>query len=65
MLKKIIGALFSPLAFGIGLLAPLTAQVMVALNLSVPGVNPIVIGLLLGGMLGLMAQFRGSWIWIK
>ena len=65
MLKKIIGALFSPLVFGIGLLAPLTAQVMVALNLSVPGVNPIVIGLLLGGMLGLMAQFRGSWIWIK
>jgi len=62
---KIISYLFSPLAFGLGFLSPLIAQVLTVLNISVAGVDNIFVGLALGITLGLIAQLRGSWIWIK
>ena len=64
LLKKLIGYLFSPLAFGIGFLAPLSAQVLNALNGSTD-INNVYIGLAIGLSLGLMAQVRGSWVWVK
>ena len=62
---KIIGFLFSPTAFGVGLLAPLIAQLMTFAGLSVVGVPDVIVGLFIGGQLGLIAQLRGSWVWVK
>jgi len=62
---KIIGFLFSPIAFGVGLLAPLIAQLMTFAGLSVVGVPDVIVGLFIGGQLGLIAQLRGSWVWVK
>lgn len=62
--KKLIGILFSPLLFGVGFVAPLSAQILTAVGYSA-GVDNIYIGLAIGGSLGLMAQVRGSWVWVK
>jgi len=64
-IMKIIGFLLSPFTFGIGLLAPLIAQIMAFVGLSVVGVPDIWVGLFIGAQLGLIAQLRGSWVWIK
>ena len=64
-IMKIIGFLLSPFTFGIGLLAPLIAQIMAFVGLSVVGVPDIWVGLFIGVQLGLIAQLRGSWVWIK
>lgn len=63
-MEKLLEWFLSPLVFGIGFLAPLIAQSLVALQVQTP-VTPLVIGLVLGGLWGLMAQLRGSWLWIK
>jgi hypothetical protein len=34
-------------------------------GLSAVGIPDIIVGLLIGGLLGLIAQLRGSWVWIK
>ena len=57
--------LFSPLVFSIAFLAPLTTQTLIALELMAPGTPATIAGLIAGGAFGLMAHFRGSWIWIK
>ena len=62
---KLLGFLFSPLVFGMAFLAPLIGQSLLALNWQIPGVDPIWIGLVIGGALGLMAQIRGSWFWVR
>ena len=64
-IMKIIGFLLSPFTFGIGLLAPLIAQIMAFVGLSVVGIPDIWVGLFIGAQLGLIAQLRGSWVWIK
>ena len=64
-MKIIIGLLFSPMAFALGFLWPLTTQVAAALQLVKPGFPAIVAGAAVAVPLGLMAQFRRSWIWIK
>ena len=54
---------FGPLIFGIGFLAPLLAQIAIALEWTIPfGVSPIVFGLTVGFVLGLIAQIRGRWV---
>jgi hypothetical protein len=54
---------FGPLLFGIGFIAPLTAQVIEHAGWQVPfGASPIVGGLILGIVLGGVAQIRGRWI---
>ncbi|RPG30632.1 MAG: hypothetical protein CBC52_004025 [Gammaproteobacteria bacterium TMED92] len=62
---KLIRLLFSPLVFGLAFLAPLIAQSVIALNWQILGLDPLWTGLAVGGGLGLMAQLRGSWVWIK
>lgn len=63
-IKKLIGYLFSPLAFAIGFLSPLIAQVLDAVQYSA-GIDNLYIGFAVGVSLGLMAQIRGSWVWVK
>jgi hypothetical protein len=60
-----IKALFfiGPLLFGLAFLAPLTAQAMDRLGLSAPmGLTALQFGLILGGVLGLIATIRGRWV---
>ncbi len=35
------------------------------LEIALPIGTPLYWGLLIGGLLGLMAQVRGSWLWVK
>jgi hypothetical protein len=59
-----IRKLFSvmPFLFGIGFIAPLTAQLMVAAGVAGPfGLTPIVVGLAFGAAWGLYAQITGRW----
>ena len=52
-----------PLWFGIGFLAPLIAQSLVALGWPAPlGMTPLTFGLATGGLLGTVATLRGRWL---
>ncbi|MGB0997923.1 MAG: hypothetical protein ACPGXJ_06550 [Pseudomonadales bacterium] len=62
---KLLKILFSPLVFGLAFLTPLTAQALIYLGWPNAGVDPLWVGLLVGGGLGLMAQLRGSWFWLR
>lgn len=62
---QLIKAVFylGPLLFGIGFLAPLTAQVITAMGWTPPfGLTPLLTGLILGGAFAVIAQIRGRWI---
>ena len=62
---QVIKAIFyiGPLLFGIGFLAPLIAQIIVAAGWTAPfGLSPLMTGLILGSAYGLLAQVRGRWI---
>ena len=52
-----------PMIFGLGLLAPLSAQIISAAGWTLPfGLTPLIAGLMIGGGLGLIAQIRGTWV---
>ena len=52
-----------PFLFGIGFIAPLTAQLMQLWSIPGPfGMSPLVFGLLFGGTWGLYANLKGRWI---
>ncbi len=52
-----------PFLFGIGFIAPLTAQLMVYWGIPGPfGMSPIAFGLLFGGAWGLYANIKGRWL---
>lgn len=63
-MQRIIKLLFSPMAFAVGFLIPLIAQVLIAAGVDT-GVSPWLIAGVVGLGLGIMAQVRGSWIWVK
>jgi hypothetical protein len=62
--RKLIGYIFSPLTFGIGFLSPLIGQILTAVGYA-NGIDNIYLGLGIGVSLGLLAQIRGSWVWVK
>lgn len=65
MMTEAIRKLFSimPFLFGIGFIAPLTAQLMAYWDIPGPfGMSPIGFGLLFGGAWGLYANIKGRWI---
>ena len=62
---KLLNVLFSPMFFGLAFLTPLVAQTLIALDWPNAGVDPLWVGLMIGGGLGLMAQLRGSWFWLR
>ena len=61
VIRKLL--LWMPLLFGIGFIAPLTAQTMTYWDIVAPlGLSPLVFGLIFGGAWGLYAQIKGRWI---
>lgn len=68
MLMKLIELIFKfgPLVFGIGFMWPLITQVIERAEITLPfGLTPLVVGAVFGIGSGLIAQLRGSWIWLK
>jgi hypothetical protein len=63
--QHILKLLFSPLAFAVGFLWPLFTQILIAAGLSQPGWFAMSVGAAIAISLGVMAQVRGSWLWIK
>lgn len=52
-----------PFLFGIGFIAPLTAQLLERFGYAGPfGLSAIAFGLLFGGTWGLVANIRGRWL---
>ena len=52
-----------PFLFGIGFIAPLTAELMARVGVDAPlGLTRLGFGLLFGGLWGLYATVRGSWV---
>jgi len=52
-----------PFLFGIGFIAPLTAQSMDYWEIAAPfGLSTLVFGLILGGAWGLYANIKGRWV---
>ena len=62
---KLILLLLSPLVFGLGFFAPLIAQCMTQFGLSIGNIDNLIVGLVIGGLWGVMAQYRGSWVWVN
>jgi hypothetical protein len=61
VLKQVLA--WMPFFFGIGFIAPLTAQLMVLWGITPPlGLSPIAFGLAFGGTWGLIANLRGRWL---
>ena len=57
--------LLAPLTFAILFIWPLITQGTVALGLMESGWPAIIVGAAIALPLGLVAQIRGSWVWIK
>ena len=52
-----------PFLFGIGFIAPVTAELMELVRVDAPlGMSPIGFGLIFGGGWGLYATAKGSWL---
>ena len=52
-----------PFLFGIGFIAPVTAELLTVTNVPAPfGMTPIGFGLIFGGAWGLYATIKGSWV---
>ncbi|MFP6802502.1 MAG: hypothetical protein VCA12_05100 [Pseudomonadales bacterium] len=62
---KLIELFLSPIAFSIGFLAPLLAQVMLAMNTQLSTPVAYGTGLAISISFGIVAQSRGSWLWVK
>ena len=62
---KLIELFLSPIAFSIGFLAPLLAQVMLAMDTELS--TPVAYGtaLAISISFGIVAQSRGSWLCVK
>ena len=55
--------LVMPFLFGIGFIAPLTAQLMAVAGIEGPfGMSRIAFGLLFGAVWGLYANIKGRWL---
>lgn len=64
-MQQVIKFLFSPVAFALGFLWPLFTQIFIATDLLQAGGLAIGIGAVVALSWGVMAQLRGSWIWIR
>lgn len=62
---KFIKVLFLPITWAIGFLWPLIAQTLLALELSETTSAAYLVGGVVALAWGVMAQLRGSWIWVK
>lgn len=64
-MQHLLKLFLSPMAFAVGLLWPLGAQVLLAAEFMQPGWQVWMVSGAIVLPFALMAQFRGSWIWIK
>ena len=64
-MQQLIRFLFSPMAFALGFLWPLMTQVLLTVGLVQAGWTAIAAGAAMAIPWGLMAEIRGSWLWIK
>ena len=64
-MEQVIKIFFSPIVFALCFLWPLATQVMTAASVLPGGWQAILAGAVLAIPFGLMAQLRGSWLWIK
>ena len=64
-MQLLIKIFLSPMAFAVGFLWPLVTQVLIAAEVMAPGLQTLLVSALIVLPFALMAQFRGSWIWIK
>ena len=62
---QLIQIFFSPIGFAIGFLTPLLAQGLIYFDIAENWKIAYSIGFGVSIFLGLMAQVRGSWIWLK
>ncbi len=65
-MKNILGTLsnYGPLLFAFGFMAPLIATILERTGTPLPfDLTPLIAGLILGGLYGLYAQIRGTWLW--
>ncbi len=65
IMTQAISKLFAimPFLFGIGFIAPLTAQLMNYWDVPAPfGMTTLAFGLLFGGVWGLYANIKGRWL---
>lgn len=53
---------YMPLIFGLGFIAPLTAEILYAWHAAPLGLPPLAAGLLLGAAWGGYATWRRSWL---
>ena len=60
-----IKILFMPITWAVGFLLPLFAQSILALDLTESLAAAYLAGALVAVPWGVMAQLRGSWIWVK
>lgn len=55
--------LFMPFLFGIGFIAPLTAELLALAGIDAPlGLSRLAFGLMFGGLWGMYATIKGSWL---
>ena len=64
-MQTAIKLLLSPMAFALGFVWPLITQTLVAMDYMEAGWPAILVGAGVASAFGLMAQLRGSWIWIR
>lgn len=62
---QLIKLLFSPAVFALGFLWPLVTQVILAAELMADGWQVWLVSALVVLPFVIMAQLRGSWIWLK
>lgn len=65
IVQKLLGFLLSPPGFALGFIAPLLAQCLTALGFDLDGFHNLVCCVVLAAAWGLLAQWRGSWIWVR
>ena len=64
-MQTVVKALLSPMAFAIGFLWPLITQALIATGYLPGGWSAVAVGAAVALPLGVIAQLRGSWIWIR
>jgi len=64
-MERLIKVFFSPMVFAVGLLWPLGTQTLIASELMTPGWAAWAVSAAVVLPFALMAQLKGSWVWVK
>ena len=64
-MERLLKLLLSPMAFAMGFLWPLVTQSLTALGYVEAGTQGLLVGAAVAIAFGVMAQTRGSWVWIR